>query len=103
MDPEAYDVFISYASEDRGRVAQPLAKELESRGLQVWYDEIKLQLGDSLRRKIDAGLSGCRFAVVVLSPRYFAKEWTQYELDSLVSRQTGEKQKIILPIWYDVS
>ena len=101
--PSSVDVFVSYASEDRDAIARPLAEELHRRGLKVWYDEIKLQLGDSLRRSIDEGLIGCRFAVVVLSPRYFAKEWTQYELDSLVSRQTGEKQKIILPIWCDVN
>jgi hypothetical protein len=101
-DPAAYDVFISYASEDRTIVAQPLAEELDKRGLRIWFDEIKIQLGDSLRRSIDEGLTGCRFAVVVLSPRYFAKEWTQYELDGLVSRQTGEKQKIILPVWHEV-
>ena len=36
-----------------------LAHALKSRGLQVWYDEFSLKLGDSLRRSIDRGLAEC--------------------------------------------
>ncbi len=55
-----YDVFISHASEDKEGVARPLARHLEALGLRVWLDECVLTLGDSLRRKIDAGLGACR-------------------------------------------
>ncbi len=34
-----WDVFISYASEDRAGVALPLARALQDNGLSVWYDE----------------------------------------------------------------
>ena len=47
-----WDVFISYASEDRP-IAQELAEALNAQGLDVWYDETVLTLGDSLRRSID--------------------------------------------------
>ena len=70
--------------------------------MRVWYDEFELRIGDSLRRKIDAGLAKSRFGVVVLSHAFFAKNWPQYELDGLVTREmTGEQ--IILPLWHDVS
>ena len=51
-----YDVFISHASEDQDAVATPLALALQQRGLSVWLDRLELQLGDSLRQLIDAGL-----------------------------------------------
>jgi len=54
-----YDVFISHASEDKEAVARPLARHLQELGLRVWIDECELTLGDSLRRKIDAGLGAC--------------------------------------------
>lgn len=97
-----FDVFISYATEDKDSVVGPLAHALKTRGLVVWYDEFELRIGDSLRRKIDAGLARSRFGVVVLSHAFFAKNWPQYELDGLVTREmTGEQ--IILPLWHNIS
>lgn len=64
---ELYDVFISHASEDKDEVVRPLATALKNLGLRVWYDEFELKIGDSLRRKIDQGLSRSRFGVVVIS------------------------------------
>ena len=72
------------------------------RGVSVWFDEATLELGDSLRRKIDDGLSRCRFGVVILSPRFLAKEWPQRELDGLVARETTSGEKAILPVWHDL-
>lgn len=96
-----YDVFISHASDDKDSLVRPLARALVDEGLTVWYDEFELQIGDSLRRKIDGGLSRSRYGVVVLSPSFFAKNWPQYELDGLVTREMGGEQ-IILPLWHGV-
>lgn len=97
-----YDVFISHATEDKASIVRPLAYELQNSGLRVWYDEFELKLGDSLRRKIDAGLANSKFGIVVLSHPFFRKNWSQYELDGLVTREmTGEQ--IILPIWHNIS
>lgn len=81
---------------------RPLAEELQSRGLAIWYDEFELRVGDSLRRSIDRGLAESRFGIVVLSPAFFAKEWPQYELDGLVAKEMGGS-KVILPLWHKVS
>ncbi|HJZ37133.1 MAG TPA: DUF1883 domain-containing protein [Solirubrobacterales bacterium] len=100
---KAYDVFVSHASEDKDGFVRDLALALRRRGLEVWYDEFALRVGDSLRRKIDAGVLSSRFGVVVLSPSFFAKNWPQYELDGLVTREMGGDGQIILPIWHNVS
>lgn len=97
-----WDVFISHASEDKEKIAAPLADELQRRGLRIWYADFSLELGDSLRRSIDAGLAQSRFGVIILSPRFFAKHWPQRELDGLTSREVpGEK--VILPVWHGVT
>jgi hypothetical protein len=101
MSAALWDVFISHASEDKERVARPLAGLLRAAGLRVWLDENELRLGDSLRRKIDHGLAGSRYGVVVLSPSFFAKEWPQRELDALSALGSGS-DKVILPIWHGV-
>lgn len=102
LPTDYYDVFISHATEDKAAVARPLANNLVSLDLKVWYDEFELRIGDSLRRKIDLGLARSRFGVVVISHSFFAKNWPQYELDGLVTREmTGEQ--VILPLWHRIS
>jgi len=97
-----WDVFVSHAAEDKDEVVRPLALALQDRGLRVWYDEFELHIGSSLRRKIDEGVSQSRFGVIVLSRAFFDKNWPQYELDGLVTREmTGEQ--IILPIWHRIT
>jgi hypothetical protein len=101
-DARDYDVFISYATEDKDDVVRPLAHALQNRGLMVWYDEFELRIGDSLRRKIDAGITRSSFGLVVISNSFFAKGWTQYELDGLVTMAVSGKQ-VLLPVWHRVS
>jgi len=75
---------------------------LQDKGYKVWYDEYTLTLGDNLRRSIEQGLAQSRYAVVVLSPSFFAKKWTNLELDGLFAlEKPGEKR--ILPVWHNVS
>lgn len=97
-----FDVFVSHASEDKDAIARPLAEALRDRDLSVWFDEFELLVGDSLRRKIDMGISRSRFGLVILSHAFFAKGWPQYELDGLVTRAVNGEQ-VILPIWHGVS
>lgn len=96
-----YDAFICHASEDKDSFVRPLANELHRRGLNVWYDEFSLKVGDSLRRSIDQGLAKSFYGVVVLSPDFFRKEWPQKELDGLTALESGMR-KVILPIWHKV-
>lgn len=101
--PEAeYDVFISHAFEDKAAVVVPLTDELVRQGLRVWVDYRELRLGDRLRQRIDEGLLRSRFGVVVVSPRFFAKQWPQTELDGLVALEMADGKKRILPVWHDV-
>jgi hypothetical protein len=99
---EAYDVFISHASEDKDPIVRPLANELVDQGLKVWYDEFALRIGDSLRQKIDKGLASSRVGLVVLSPAFISKGWTNYELDGIVTRTVSGEQ-ILLPIWHNIT
>lgn len=101
-EPKTYDFFISHASEDKEDFVKPLAERMIEIGLSIWYDEFELSIGDSLRRSIDKGLGSSRFGIVVLSSSFFKKNWTQYELDGLVTKEM-EGVKTILPIWHKVS
>ena len=92
---QTWDVFISHASEDKDSVALPLRNALAARGITVWLDKTELRVGDSLRRKIDQGIRASRFGIVVLSETFFAKGWTNHELDGLVTRNVVGEQSLL--------
>lgn len=96
IESTTYNVFIAHATEDNEYVRK-VAQSLQDRGIAVWYDEFVLKIGDSLRRKIEEGLSKSRYGVVVLSPNFFNKEWPQKELDGLFQKERGGT-KVILPV-----
>lgn len=102
FDKKEYDVFVSHASEDKELIVRPLVEALESRGINVWYDENNLRLGDSLRRKIDQGLVKSRFGIIVLSKDFINKSWTNYELDGLIIKAVLDQQ-VIIPIWHNMT
>jgi hypothetical protein len=93
-----FDLFLSHASEDKD-FTRPLAEALSQRGVRVWFDETAIRIGDSLRESIDRGLTRSRFGVVVFSHSFFAKSWTNYELNGLVTREL-QGRKVILPVWH---
>jgi len=98
-----YDAFICHASEDKDPFVRQFANELKANHVEVWYDEFSLKLGDSLRKAIDKGLANSRFGIVVLSPAFFSKNWPQRELDGLVQREMSGGEKVILPVWHNVT
>lgn len=97
------DLFICYASEDRDEVAQPLADELIELGYKVFYDKYSLKVGDSLKDAINEGLKKCRYGIVVFSKNFFRNKWPQNELAALYAREMAEGNKLILPVWHEIT
>lgn len=97
-----FDIFISHASEDKDSFVRPLALALKDFGVSVWYDEFSLRVGDSLSRSIDMGIARSKYGLVIISPHFISKRWTEHELRGLVFRDV-EEGRVILPIWHGVS
>jgi len=97
-----YDFFISHASEDKGEIVRELAEALVNNDFKVWYDEFELKIGDSLRKTIDNGLTKSKFGIVIISPSFIKKNWTEYELNGMVAKEMNG-HKVILPIWHKVT
>ena len=57
--PQDYDVFLSCPSADRQQ-ALGLKAALESRGLQVWWDQERIEDAASIQRSIEEGLARSR-------------------------------------------
>lgn len=103
MNKNQYDVFISHASADKISYVDKLASAIKDVGLSVFYDQESIEWGDSIKECINNGLSSCSRAVVVISENYFGREWTEYEIETLLWRQDLEGKKLIMPILHGVS
>jgi hypothetical protein len=83
---ERFHFFVSHATADKVDVAFPLKTALERRGRTVWYDVDQIRLADGLESVINYGIRSSVHGVIVISPRFFARRWTEFELAALVSR-----------------
>lgn len=96
-----YDVFISYAVEDKLTVAEPLTELLRKNGLKVFFAGTELGIGDDIREVIHSGLRQSKFGVVILSPDY-NRSWTLGELFNLIDKEVFEKRAVIFPVWHHI-
>jgi TIR domain/Pentapeptide repeats (9 copies) len=82
-----YDVFVSYVSRYRDDVVAPLVERLTARGLRVWFDDERMRLrDDNIGSAIDYGVASSALGIVLVTPDFFHRKWTEYEL-SLLTRK----------------
>jgi TIR domain len=96
--------FISHDSRDKASIAEPIALQFQKFMCPVWYDQFSLRVGDSLRESIERGLKECRKCILVLTPNFLSnKGWSMREYDSIFTREIVERQRVILPVWHEIS
>lgn len=95
-----YDVFISHAHANKNEFVDSFTKGLSKLGISIWYDTMSIDWGDSQKKQIYNGLQKCRFGIVVISPEFLGREWTEKELNELLQRQNESGQKVVLPLLY---
>jgi hypothetical protein len=74
-------LYFAHAFENRD-IAKRLADRMMQDGIDVWFDEWEIKTGDSLRRKMEGGLSGCTHFLVLLTPETIGKPWVETEIDA---------------------
>ena len=84
-------IFISYSHKDT-KYAHALADHLKSRGFEIWIDE-RLDYGSQWPYEIQKQLDSCDAFLVIMTPRSFASEWVQSEV-----QRAKRKLKPIFPV-----
>lgn len=93
-------VFISHSSQDKPFVRK-LISDLETRDLDVWFDEKSLKPGDSIVAGVSEGLKDTDYLVIVLSQSSVASDWVQAELSSALMDQFSNRGISVIPIKID--
>lgn len=84
-------IFISYSRKDTD-YAHTLADSLQSMGLTVWIDA-RVDYGSQWPHEIQTQLDSCDAFILIMSPRSFASEWVQNEL-----QRAKRKLKPVFPL-----
>jgi len=71
-------VFISYSRTDMDFVRR-LALDLQSAGVDVWWDLSDIQGSDVWERKIEEGLRSSQYFIIVLTPASLESRWVRRE------------------------
>lgn len=86
--------FLSFSFKDRD-LARRIAEGLQANGIETWWAEWEIEAGDSIRQKVDAGLSDCTHFIVLLTPHALASPWVQTEIDAGFVRKVNAASRLI--------
>ena len=88
----SYDVFISYAHDDR-EWASKFRAALDSAGIHTWFDASRLEPGERWQEKIEEALRDCQTLVLLVSQHSLDRPWTFFEIGAALA---GKKR--IIPV-----
>ena len=89
--------FVSHSSQDQ-KFVENFAADLRANGVDAWYSGWEIKPGDSIRKKIDDGLEGCEYFIIVLSKNSISRPWVQAELDAATIGKLNGRVRRIIPI-----
>jgi hypothetical protein len=92
-----FDVFISYASKDRGWVRETLLHRLTQAGLRVCID-FEFEIGQDKTINMENAVTRSRYTLIVLTPEWLDSVYTKYEFRMALTNSLHENERTILPV-----
>ncbi|KAA3481950.1 disease resistance protein TAO1-like [Gossypium australe] len=98
-----YHVFLSFRGKDtRLSFTTHLLQALKDKGLDVFFDEDKLERGEQLSQELSRAIAVSNMSIILLSEDYASSNSCLAELSDIMDRYRS-KQQIVLPIFYQVN
>ena len=94
---KAPSIFISYQHKDK-KFARKIAKEMETVSGYVWLNDREINVGDSIKDKVELGLKESDYFLIIISEGARGSLWVEAELKKAI-----ESGKTIFPIKIDNS
>lgn len=92
--------FLSHSSMDKPFIRQ-LAADLTANGVDVWLDEQRIRVGDSIPEKLAQGLAGSDFFLIAMSDHAAGSAWVQKELNNALMTEVQRRKVHIMPLKLD--
>lgn len=92
MKDTKYNVFISYAADDKEWVSE-FFETLRQAGKTAWYDALDIRPGDRWQDKIQEALRESDTLILIVSPKTVNSKWVFFELGAAMA---GRKR--IIPV-----
>lgn len=89
--------FISYAHEDQEFMVA-LVEQLQGQELEIRYDQVVLNIGDSLIEKLSQEIAAGDFLVAIVSPDSVESNWCKRELALAATQGINEHRVKVLPV-----
>lgn len=96
MSDKTRRVFVSHASEDKGRFAKPLVDALRRINLDAWYDEDEIGAGDRVPLAVfEDGLEKAGTVVILMTPTSLEKKWVKAEIQAAVTAEIEGMVRVV--------
>lgn len=100
QDKDRRIAFLSHSSMDKPFIRQ-LAADLTANGVDVWLDEQRIRVGDSIPEKLAQGLAGSDFFLIAMSEHSAGSAWVKKELNNALVNEVQRRKVHILPLRLD--
>jgi TIR domain len=90
-------IFISHSSKDK-RFVRTLKTDLNENGFDTFFDEDSLELGDSLKERLELALDESSHFLIILSPHSVTSDWVKFELFEALKLFDENTLKKIIPV-----
>jgi hypothetical protein len=94
--------FLSHSSADKPFIRQ-LAADLTANGIDVWLDEQRIRVGDSIPEKIAQGLAESDYFLIAISQQSAASDWVKKELNNALVTEVQRRNVHVLPLKLDTA
>lgn len=88
-------IFFSYSRQDSEKFALKLASDLREAGVNIWIDQLNIEVGPPWDRQIGKALKSCQRFLIILSPESMESENVMDEVS-----YAKDENKEIIPILY---
>jgi hypothetical protein len=101
-DAKKVVAFLSHSSKDKPFIRQ-LATDLTADGIDVWLDEQRIRVGDSIPESIAQGLAQSDYFLIAVSQNSIGSDWVRRELNNALIDEVERRQVKVLPLRLDGS
>ncbi len=98
------NIFISFSGPAREEYAIKFLNLFNKYGLNCWYDQHELLLGDELKLTIiNEGINTANYCVLIINQSFLNRKWPCEEARLLYERFKNKKDCVIFPVLLDIS